>query len=222
MRTCALVLLILFCCTGVLHFAAGTPPVGTEYTFQAQPGDNSWGTPGNWDPPTGPPQAGDTAIIPNQELCIVDDSEAAQVVTVQSGGTLRIDGKTLTVAYGSGAAGLTVDGTLEFRTVNNEPGTLRYDNTDSSSNVFVIGGSGILKAVGTGHSGIIRGHTTTTGLKIDTNVILEGSLDIRKGSSSLGITMDGTCRVNSSADAFKFETSSSAHNVYGSGTYAAG
>jgi hypothetical protein len=199
-------LLVGMCGASVLHVAVAIAQGQQTYTFDGNGSSSGvWSLPQNWAPETGPPQAGDTAIIPDTFTCLVQGADAAaKVVSVQSGGKLIIDGKTLTIAYSSSAASLTVDGELEFRTVSSVPGTLAYNNDDGNSgtnDIFVIAGSGTVKATGaSGHQGALQA-ASATGLKIDSDVTLRGSLNVGAGKD---IITDGTFIVDDSSDTMVF------------------
>ena len=141
------------------------------FTFQPPIGNvGVWSDPQNWSPPGGPPEAGDTAIIPNLKTCTVDDARTTEIVTVNSDGTLVIDGgDTLTVdTNGDGTHDLptmTVNGDLIIKgtlqmfdnqkaadsprlTVN---GTAEFQNVAGDpylrfDNQFVIDGNGTVLA----------------------------------------------------------------------------
>ncbi len=89
-------LLIGACGASALHLAVAMAQGQQSYTFDGDGASSGvWSLPQNWAPDAGPPQAGDTAIIPDTFPCLVQGADAAaKVVTVQSGGKLIIDGKT--------------------------------------------------------------------------------------------------------------------------------
>lgn len=66
----------------------------TTYTFSVS--DGNWGTSTNWFP-NGTPGAGDTAIIPADTTCHVTSNQTIQVLEVESGGTLRMEGAELLI-----------------------------------------------------------------------------------------------------------------------------
>lgn len=165
--------------------------------------DGPWRIANNWDPATGPPHAGDKAIIPNGKTCLVDSDEAGELVDVQTGGTLTIAGKTLALAD-DGAAGQTggivVNGTLRFERAGGVRGVLRYSGADSPPN-FAITGGGTLIAEGSTHAGRIEnaGITGTETLTIgdgDANTLtVKGTITIL--IEKLDVKSDALLRVES-------------------------
>ena len=157
------------------------------FTFQPPIGNvGVWSDPQNWSPPGGPPEPGDTAIIPNLKACTVGDARTTEIVTVNSGGTLTIDDagsltiinnddihdtplltvngtllieNTLTMNKASGNSAepkLTVNGTAEFQNAGVDP-YLCFDNQ------FVIDGNGTVLAAGTANTGFIEDASAVTG-----------------------------------------------------------
>lgn len=130
------------------------PSVGSAATFTFNVTDGDWNTPGNWAEPFGPPKAGDNAIIPSGKTCRVKTAnQAADDVDVQSGGTLVIESKSLTVSSGTT---LTVNGTgrLELNNTGGGAGKLLW-----LSGNLTIDGSGKIDA----GDGVITNSGSTTG-----------------------------------------------------------
>ena len=73
----------------------------TTYEFDKTSGD--WDTPGNWNPTSGPPQAGDTAIIGSGKTCTISEADQA-ALHVEVVGTLIIKARTLSMFASGGAA----------------------------------------------------------------------------------------------------------------------
>ncbi len=79
------------CCVALVGGFVAPVLAQTTYTFNPASGSGLWQTAGNWSPPGGPPVSGDWAIILTDKTCTVDRGEFAEIVTVNSGGTLVID-----------------------------------------------------------------------------------------------------------------------------------
>lgn len=113
----------------------------TTYTFLED--DANWNTAGHWDPDTGPPEAGDTAIIPDDTICRIKTfDQAAANVEVQSGGKLVIESKKLLLdELGS----LGVDGTLELNNTASAPGVLAWvGGLDITGSGTIDAGDGLM------------------------------------------------------------------------------
>ncbi|MBL8880156.1 MAG: hypothetical protein JNG88_13640 [Phycisphaerales bacterium] len=141
----------------------------TNFTFTANSGD--WNYSGNWNP-NGVPTSGDTATIPNGKTCkIADANQSCTNIVIQSGGTLGLESRDLTLSAGS---------------VSNA-GTFYFDNT----------GGGVPRVLLAGDT-TFQGYLGTNG--IYTARITDGYGPVKfesSGSTSrsiivLGITLKGS------------------------------
>ena len=81
----------------------------TTFEFTGDGNGTTWGDRFNWNPTTGPPVRGDTAIIPSGKTCKVKDgNRVAEFVEVY--GTLGIESRQLEIEEA-----LTVDGTVYLK-----------------------------------------------------------------------------------------------------------
>ena len=176
---------------GMLAFASSAA-TATDYSFTAD--DGVWDLAGNWDPDTGPPQAGDKATIPDGKICRVqeDDQEAHEVV-VEEGGTLGIVSKDLTIGEGSGIVRLTVDGTLYFKTAIGPGAPTPRLLTPTAK--LEIQGMGLVTARRA--DGYGPGRIEGVALSVYSGATLAGSLQIHTDGS---IDNDGTFVVDGSTD----------------------
>lgn len=171
-------------CTALFVIGAAAWRVSAQDTFTFSPavGDvGVWSDDANWvgGPPNQVPGSGDTAIIPNPKTCIVDDGRTTEIVTVNTGGTLTIDGGSLTIINNDDDIHdtplLTVNGTVIIKTTltinkaagnDAEPkltvnGTVQFEKVGALPDLwhgdqFVIDGSGTIQALGAnGHMGRI-------------------------------------------------------------------
>ena len=95
---------------GVLVLGAVSASLGETFTFNKT--NDVWDNAENWIPGDGPPGAGDTAIIPINRTCRVEDADqAAQIIQVY--GTLGLVGHDLELI--SGASTSKIDGILYFK-----------------------------------------------------------------------------------------------------------
>ena len=123
---------------GALVLVPTVASAQTEYTFLEDDGD--WQTETHWDP-EGRPGAADTVIIPNGKTCRIETAnQAADLVDIQSGGTLQIKSRTLTISSDSF---LCVNGT----------GTLQFKDTGTDAKLLYKGflnidGNGTIDAEG--------------------------------------------------------------------------
>jgi hypothetical protein len=177
---------------------------GIEYHFV--PTEGVWGSINNWLPNTGPPGAGDTAIIGADKTCKVSTAnQTAETVQVAANGTLEIKGRTLSIEYDSNPPSLTVNGTVQFiKPAGGAPPALAYagDPTDPPYTPAVIDGSGLLHADGEANAGQIR-PTVANGediLEIRSGVTLKGSLTIKCENVEVGMKLDGTFVVDDADD----------------------
>lgn len=169
------------------------PTVATAQTFTFTETDGDWNTPTNWNPTDGPPQAADNAIIPDDTICRVKtENQAAADVDVQSGGTLVIESKSLTISSGTT---LTVNGTgkLEINNTGGGAGQLLW-----LSGNLTLDGTGTIDA----GDGVIRNSGSTSGdLNIGTATqagpTIKGNLTIDPAGNIFNF---GGLRVDDSAD----------------------
>lgn len=127
-----------------LLFATATA-FATDFTFTGNT-DNTWDKAGNWSPGGGPPDDDDTAIIPTGETCLViDDNQEAKIINVQSGGTLKIVGQTLTLGHCNNDTTSTVNGYLLFEESGGGDPPLLYIES-SKSGYLTVDGSGTISA----------------------------------------------------------------------------
>ncbi|MCG3128677.1 MAG: hypothetical protein CHACPFDD_03567 [Phycisphaerae bacterium] len=185
----------------------------TVYTFTGNQ-NSRWALPGNWDPPTGKPGAGDKAIIPNGKTCLVDSDEAAEVVEIASGATLTIAGKTLLMQENIGTSqhlGIALDGTLRFEIAASERGVISYNGS------FHITGSGTALADGgNGHGGLLENLSDTDTLTVSNGITLQGTLTLR--IAKLVIESGGLLLVDDAADEMRIEDNGTQRDIEGGGT----
>lgn len=166
----------------------------TDYTFNGNV-DNTWDDAGNWAPPGGPPQAGDTATIPSAETCLVTDADQeADSVDVQ--GTLGVVGaRKLTLGKNNNATHSTVDGTLYFdETVAGTP------ELHIRARVYFDDSTGTITArADDGYGGVIKMASDSQGTQRDvlfeTGLTVVGSLDIL-----IDFWVGGTVKVDDADD----------------------
>jgi len=100
---------------------AGVPVQGGTYTFNVDEG--VWDDADNWIPGDGPPEDGDTAIIPINKTCRVeDDDQAAKIIQVY--GTLGLVGHDLELHHSTWTS--TIDGILYFKEANGHVPELHF------------------------------------------------------------------------------------------------
>lgn len=155
----------------VFAFAASSGMAQTDYTFTGNHNDQ-WSERLNWDPDDDYPKNGDTATIPNGKTCVISSEDAdVDEVTVDAGGTLGLEGKTLTM--NNPGLDLTVNGTLYMKKVGGNTPII-----DIGSGLH-IGGTGTIDASKPDYGpGLIEGGGLTS-FTVNASVTLKGSLQIR-------------------------------------------
>lgn len=160
----------------------------TDYTFAPQSGnDGDWGAQANWTPSSGPPGSGDKATIPNGKTCRVENaSQVAREIVVDSGGTLAVLSRDLTLGTGSGSAGLTVNGTLYLdKTTATTPRIVLDRNT------ITISGSGTVTASAASGYGPAIIHPATAGnlLIVNDGVTVKGAIAVNTAIYNYGLML---------------------------------
>ncbi|MCG3128864.1 MAG: hypothetical protein CHACPFDD_03760 [Phycisphaerae bacterium] len=191
--------LIVVVCTTASSFA-------TTYTFIATSG--LWDDEDNWDP-TGKPVSGDTAIIPNGKTCLVQNgNEAVKIVQVDSGGTLGIVGRTLTLGVAGDTTSSTVNGLIYLKESGATPGVLKVQGFPT------LGGSGIVsarKADGYG-AGRFTSLNNQQKLTINSGVTCKGSITFLVDFDNYG-----TLQVDHADDEMTFGYASTQFGRYDGG-----
>lgn len=179
----------------IAPFAA--PALADTYTFNVTSGD--WDIDTNWHPTDGPPDGDDTAIIPNGKTCIVaSDHQRAELIDVQSGGTLVIDGKDLTLpAAASSSVNQLINGTLQFK----NSGRIVCETEDEYYTLRLSGAGSInaSDASTLGPGSIVTASTNN----YDADVLIDDNLTV-KGSVTFDIVgvlyVDGALIVDDAHD----------------------
>lgn len=196
---------ILFALTVIA--ACSVAAVAETFTFDAT--DGIWGDSQNWDPP-GTPGSADTAIIPSGKTCRIEDADRdIKILDVQSGGTLRIDSRKLTVHQTSGT-GVTVNGTLQFKQTGPAAAPVLFFN-----NSMTLNGSGTINARENDGYGPAEMEGADDDDLTITDTTLVGSIDIL----AINLKNGGTIKVDDADDSFRVGESPSAVEVWGSGTF---
>jgi hypothetical protein len=163
-------------------FAFASIPAALGDTFTFNKTNDVWDDPNNWDPAGGPPGTGDTAIIPSDKTCRVEDAnQAAEIIQVS--GTLGIVGRTLTLGKVSNDTTSTVNGAVYFEESGGRDATLAVIR------FVTIDGSGTLTAkADDSREGVVDNASVTAGLILGPEMTLTGTFLI---DTSLELERDG-------------------------------
>ena len=195
------------------------PTVATaQPTFIFDVTSGNWHTRENWDPTSGPPQAGDRAIIPSGKTCTIDTANQEALV-VEVIGTLIIKGKTLSMLPTSTTSpSMKVNGTVKFE----KPGQTTPKLIHNEANIpfpppfkIFTDNAGTLVADGAaGHEGIIE-ETNTSILDVQSGVTIKGSISV----DGIGLINDGLFLVDNASDTMFIGGTSVGLLSVGSGTF---
>ncbi|TWT43671.1 hypothetical protein RAS1_00700 [Phycisphaerae bacterium RAS1] len=187
MKTC-LSAIRAIACVGFASVA-----LASDFTFTATSGD--WGTPSNWDPAS-VPSTGDAATIPNGKTCSVGNAnQTCGKVTVDSGGTLKVTARDLTISSsGPSGARLVVNGDLKLEKPSSTVGRIVFSGFEVE-----VSGSGTISALAdNGGGGTIVGDGTYL-FKVGSTVTMVGSIVFLTG-----VENNGYMHVNDSNDQMDF------------------
>ncbi|MBU0637350.1 MAG: hypothetical protein KKB50_00675 [Planctomycetes bacterium] len=150
--------------------------MATDYTFTGNT-SNTWDNGSNWYPPDGPPDAGDKATIPDGKTCqVIDANQAAEIIDVQSGGTLGIVGRTLTLGSTTEDTTSTTSGTIYFQKSGDRDAVLKV------AKWVDLNGSGTLTAkADDGREGVIEWYAPGDRLALGAGMTLTGTFQINSG-----------------------------------------
>ncbi|TWT45189.1 hypothetical protein RAS1_16110 [Phycisphaerae bacterium RAS1] len=165
----------------------------TDYTFNVTSGD--WGNQNNWNPQF-VPSSGDTATIPNGRTCnVANANQTCGKVTVDSGGTLKVTARDLTISSsGPSGARLVINGDLKLEKSGSTLGRLLFSGFDVE-----VTGSGTISALAdNGGGGAIVGDTTYL-LKVGSGFPIVGSIVFL-----VGVENNGNILVNDANDQLDF------------------
>lgn len=163
----------------------------TDYTFDVTSGD--WNLSSNWDPP-GIPGENDKAIIPNGKTCkITITSQEVKTIDVQTGGTLGIEGGTLTIGIGNDPLTSTINGSLYLKKPSSATPKLRVRNqmTFTGSGKITARqtdghGLGEIQSMGPGSEFIVGGDLTVMGtIKILVSTTNNGTIKVDHADDEL-------------------------------------
>lgn len=175
-------------------FLAGIA-IAETFTF-AEVENPTWDDRINWLPIGGPPGAGDTAIIPSGETCIVRDANQAAKI-IQVSGTLGIEGKALVIGDTPGSTTTsTLDGTIYFKKVGSVVGRLEIEGT-----ITMNGTGGLITAkADDGREGLIKPKIADQFavpkiLVVTSDITITGTIKIISG-----LELNGTAVVDDSND----------------------
>lgn len=194
------------------------PTVATAqpFTFNVTSGD--WETPTNWNPPTGPPAAGDVATIPSGKTCRIETADQA-VFDLLVIGELIIKGKTLSMLEnGFSSPLLNVEGAVKFEKPGATTPKIVFTNRGGPGGPFRIistNNAGKIVAFGAaGHEGVIES-APVDALKVERGVLIRGSIAVEASI----LTNDGRFLVDAAADTMFIGATNSGFGTSGSGTF---